>query len=360
MRIGILTFHDADNYGAVLQCFALQEVLSSMGHSVDIINYKQSHVIDVYKSKITLNVKDFKLFSLSNIRSLVRKCLNMNSNRKKHSLFNSFRIKYLHLTQPQTPTTIPTDYDAYFVGSDQVWSYSCCGGIDPIYWGNFNRKATSKLVGYAISGNGDFLSHLNNNEIQEKASAFDSLSFRESHLSKIVKSATGQQYKVVLDPTLLTQESTWDSLIDSNWKKRKKYVVIYQARTNRNNPDLIKNKAEKYAIEHGCDIINLSLGEYGIVDFLSSIKYADSVFTSSFHATVFSVIFGTPFFTFCLNDGKDERYVALLKSLHLDNNLVYEHSEITDKILLNKVLINKYLGLLCKDSLDFITTSLIN
>ena len=48
MRIGILTFHRAHNYGAVLQCYALQETLKRMGHDVQVIDYRQPWIEDFY------------------------------------------------------------------------------------------------------------------------------------------------------------------------------------------------------------------------------------------------------------------------------------------------------------------------
>ena len=49
MKIGILTFHCAHNYGAVLQCYAMQEFLRSQGHDVEIINYRPNYLLEPYK-----------------------------------------------------------------------------------------------------------------------------------------------------------------------------------------------------------------------------------------------------------------------------------------------------------------------
>ena len=49
MKIGILTFHRAHNYGAVLQCYALQEILQRLGYDVYVIDYRQPTLEYAYK-----------------------------------------------------------------------------------------------------------------------------------------------------------------------------------------------------------------------------------------------------------------------------------------------------------------------
>ena len=82
---------------------------------------------------------------------------------------------------------------------------------------------------------------------------------------------------------------------------------------------MIYEKASRIAsmIGKNCKIIDLSDMSYSVTDFVSIIKYAKFVITTSFHATVFSIIFKTPFYVIKLNDGRDNRYVDLCCSLGL-------------------------------------------
>ena len=56
MRIGILTFHQADNYGAVAQAYALMQVLCSYGHDAVIIDYTSEYL------KNPFGLKNFRVF----------------------------------------------------------------------------------------------------------------------------------------------------------------------------------------------------------------------------------------------------------------------------------------------------------
>lgn len=360
MKVGILTFHDADNYGAVLQCYALQETIKAMGHDVSVINYKQSHIVELYSSRTIFNVRDLITLSPSKLKQEAKKLLNLQFNRVRHNSFNEFRSKYLNLTDPVDWTHIPHDFDAYIVGSDQIWSYSCCGGIDPVYWGQFQRDECSKLIGYAISGNGDFVGKLPAANLKRYIDSFERISFREQKLADFVAKEVGGTFPVVLDPTLLSNEKIWQPLINNKWSKRNGYVVVYQARTYKSKPSMILNRAKEYASLHHLDVINLLTGDYGVSDFISAIKYADVVFTSSFHATVFSIIFATPFFSFRLNDGKDDRYVNLLNKLQMNHHLVEPMKTIKDKIVPDANVIKNNLQTLRNSSFDYLHDCLNN
>ena len=120
MRIGILTFHAAHNYGAVLQCYSLQEYLKSLGHEVYVIDYQNDRMLAVYKrfrvERILRKNPIHMVNSLFNEISLFRR------RKKRHSAFHKFIAEKLNLTSVETIERLP--FDIIFIGSDQVWSYS--------------------------------------------------------------------------------------------------------------------------------------------------------------------------------------------------------------------------------------------
>lgn len=326
MKIGIITYHRAHNYGAVLQCYALQEVLRTMGHDAWVIDYCQPYIDDRYKSVFDFLQFSKLLFKL-NPKSALRLIVGHFRSRRRKLKFENFRRKYLRCTGECSLETIPQNFDCYMIGSDQVWGLHCTCGYDPVFWGQFKRPPKSKLVGYAISSNGDYKDYLSKQEIISYVNSFDYLSFREESVRDDIKSITGLTKSITLDPTLLTIQEIWSVLLNKRWKKRN-YVVVYQIRVLPHNRNMIKNQAVQYAKKYGCDVIDLTSMRYSVEDFVSAIRYAKCVFTSSFHATVFSLIFGTPFFSFKLYDGHDGRYADLLKEFGLERNLVDEFSKI--------------------------------
>jgi len=330
MKIGILTYHRAHNYGAVLQCYALQETLKKLGADVSIINYKQPHIERAYKPKYSVKhiIKLILLFKFSTLKQYL-------SNIKKlfcrQYNFNKFRNKNLNCTKECNEDNIPQNFDRYIIGSDQVWSIHCTKTFDQTYWGGFKRKPTSKLFGYAISCNGDFHNFIDNKTVCNFFFRFDDITFREVKAQKEMEEVTGIRKNISLDPTLLTDDKIWSPFIKAKWKN-KKYIVIYQIRRLKTSPKMLESKAQKYAQKHNLEVINLSGMFYSVEDFVSLIKYAQCVFTSSFHATIFSIIFERPFYTFLLYDNHDERYKDLLIKLNLSDHLVDQNTEICDHI----------------------------
>lgn len=346
MKVGIITFHNADNYGAVLQCYALQQFLIRMGHVVEVIDYRNSHIEDLYELKYELK---------SVIKSIIKLRFRIDYLNRSHkrAAFKAFRSKYLKLSEHVHKDNIPQNYDAYIIGSDQVWTVKCSGGYDPVFFGKFQRPENSLLIGYAISSQADFLAPLSLEDIEESVAAFDSLSFREKKISDLVYRITNRHTPITIDPTLLSDEDLWNPIIRTQWSKRK-YVVVYEVRKKGS----IEKKALEYARKHNLELVNLSRSGYGIEDFVSVIKYAQGVITTSFHATVFSVIFRTPLCSIKLHDGGDERYVSLLTSLNLKQHIFALEDDITAIPEIKEDGLAALLNSYRQESVDFLKSNL--
>lgn len=324
MKIGIITVHRAYNYGSVLQCYALQEYLKRLGHDAWVIDYRQRWTEAVYKPFSLYYI--WQLIKRHDIHAIIsywraRKEKKYNYD-NANKIFSPFCSKNLHLTS-SCKRRIPQNFDAYIIGSDQLWSYQCVGGEDKIYLGQFKRPKNSKLIGYAISSSTTSLYKIGGEKLKRILANFDKISLREKNNSKIVEQLTGISLPITIDPTLLTDESTWESMVNSEkWSKRN-YIVTYQARAVAGNPTYLHDKASIIALqEQETEIIDLSSKTYSVEDFISIIKYAKCVFTTSFHAVVFSLLMETPCYAVCLHDGLDIRYVDLLKKVGLEKELV--------------------------------------
>ena len=158
MKVGILTFHRADNYGAVLQCYALQQAIGSLGHEVFVIDYRQPFIEKWYtkcirtfhlKYFLKLDLKDKWLYLSEKLKYDLLLRFKEHPLRRKE--FARFRKSFLNLTVP-CGNDIPKDFDVFVIGSDMLWARECMGGkLDYVYWGEFNHANTSKIIGYAIS-----------------------------------------------------------------------------------------------------------------------------------------------------------------------------------------------------------------
>ena len=313
MKIGILTFHRAHNYGAVLQCYALQEYLRSLGYDVQIIDYRQKWTEEVYK---IFSIYIF-LKAYPTIRRKIRYIYHIKDRfvpyRRAHNFFSSFRKEYLNISS-RFSFSLFKSYDAVIVGSDQLWSMNCLGGsFDNIYLGFFDVKAGCKKIGYAISSVPDSIESLiSKRKLNESVNNFDFISFREKIIVDNIRKNTGRNIQQCVDPTLLSNKHIWEKLLDKKWST-KNYIVCYFVRGR--GELLLRDKVVTLANMLNCEVIDLSSNMYSVTDFISSIAFAKYVVTTSFHATVFSLIFKSPLASYKLNDGRDARYVDLLNKV---------------------------------------------
>lgn len=358
MKIGILTFHRAYNYGAVLQCYALQQYLLSLGHTVEIIDYRQKWIDACFTPFSWLMFK----YNLHHPRLLFRYLKTFWGRRKnlhkRQVFFNAFVSKFLRLSSKPVfcSQDISDYYDAIIIGSDQLWGRWCLGNqLDKIYLGMFPHKQNTKIIGYSISSDIDSINMINDEyQLTKVLNNFSAISFREKNIANHVLQIAEISCPVTLDPTLLCDENIWSPLINKEWTK-KEYIVIYQVRGVEKYKELLYNKAAIIAsrFSEKCDIIDLSDMAYSVTDFISIIKYAKFVVTTSFHATVFSVIFKKPFYAFKLNDGRDNRYENLCEELNLSNRCINVNSDCMD-ININFTDIDNRLSRISRESKEFI------
>lgn len=321
MRIGILTFHRAHNYGAVLQCYALQETLKRMGHSVQVIDYRQPWIEDFYSlfcwNMIRRNATSVKSL-YSYLKASLKKWILAP---RKSSDFRKFRERFLDMSEP-CGVDIPQDYDCYLIGSDQLWSLHCLGGeADKVYMGEFERPEGSSLVGYAISADMKSV-HASASLLRKYVPEFDAISMREKQIADAVEEITGCTCETCLDPTLLGDASIWDQVKAE--VPEGEYVLVYEVRWNPQTKGKLRRKAEELAasVSPRCRVIDVSRVDRPVEEFVSLFRNASYVVTTSFHGIVFSIIFGIPFYAFPLWGGYDLRYKALLENLGAEDRIM--------------------------------------
>ncbi len=348
-KVGILTFHRAHNYGAVLQCYALQEVLKGLGYDVKVIDYRQQYTEKLYAPFSIACFSEMLLHP----RRMYRYLKSMPRRFNKKKLFYAFTTKWLNQTIPCTNSSIPQNIETYIVGSDQLWGLHCTGGIkDPVYFGNFDISPSSSIIGYAISTNQKSIESISAEVLSANCSNFTTLSFRELLISDTIREKCGVESRVDIDPTLLTNGSTWKAMINDKWANEK-YVLLYQVRTPKGDNMLLNRKATELAQKLKCKVMDLSAMKYTVEDFVSLFKYAQCVVTSSFHASVFSVIFERPLQAVMLKDGHDGRYENILKAIGAEKMLV-EMDFTPEKLNVDYAKIKAKLLALQQDSINYL------
>lgn len=350
MRIGILTFHCAINYGAVLQTYALQEYLKGLGHDVYVLDYRPSYLLNPYKTFIWKWLADKSL--VENVKSLLR-CLLITPIKIKRKLyFRKFTIKYLKLYSFY-PERI--DFDAIVLGSDQIWNPQITEGFDPVYFGDFKLPNKCKVISYAASvGSIKNIIGLED-KFKMLLKHIDCISVREKSLADYVDTfAWGKLVSVVIDPVLLVGKNIFTSM-NLKRKHNKPYLLVFRLSHHSYGEMLVL--ANQIASQKGLDVIDLvSSSEVlrnkkmrmseTVEGFISLFMYADYVLTSSFHGTIFSLIFEKDFNTIISEDWTSERMISLLSLLGLEDRLLKRGMPSTKVSSINYVEVNRRIELL--------------
>lgn len=328
MKIGILTFQSSNNYGAILQAYALQYTLESLNTDVEIINYVSPSKIGWYKATDFDLKKGFK----HNIKQVL-KLSNSYVVKKKNELTGIFKIDHLNISRDKFVgnsrelASYLNKFDVVSVGSDQVWNYQNTSS-DMVYLLDFHNT-TYKKVSYAASIGMYELPDEIAIKYKNLLSQFDAISVREPSAHELMEKQLNLSSEVVLDPTLLLDNNEWSTLcIDQNFNVP--YILIYSIGNDKRLSELAKTLKKKYnykivkIVNHVKDY--LSPGDkqiVGVSEFLTLIKNAKIIITNSFHGVAFSINFQKDFLV-CLNskNSANTRITSLLDMVNLGDKIV--------------------------------------
>lgn len=333
-KIGIITYHNAINYGAVLQSYALNKYINSQNHNCEIIDYKCDKILLNYKL-LNFRNKSFK--------SIINSILNIPCNIVKGIKFKKFINKNIVVSDKKyNSKNIDSSndvYDVFITGSDQVWNLEL--NNDYNYFLKFvNRK--NKKNSYAASfGNIDVLEK-NVIEIKKLLSLYDNISVREQSTIKKLKDRCNLDSVHVLDPTFLISKNEWCKLI-SNKNNSENYILLYVL--HEESAYLVAQKLSKLT---GLKVYIITesrrkriKGKYfrksGPVDFITLIKNSSYVVTDSFHGTALSIIFNKNLKVVLKKKMQyfNERLISIINTLGLEECIVDMKS--SDDKLIRKV-----------------------
>lgn len=305
MKIGVITLHRAENYGSVLQTFALQYKLNELGHEVDILDYHPER----YTNSGWLKRLKGKSPKFNNpFILLAAKILIYPSYLRKEKIFEAYVNKYLNLHPTKFATNedaknLSFDEDAFCTGSDQVWNSHWNECVEKALFLDFVPKG--KLVfSYAASIG---LSELPKDEVDitsKLLNKYEYLSVREDSGVKILNNLGRKDAVQCLDPTLLLSKEEWNKYTNDKFKG-KNYILTYNLHHDVEIDKLANELSRKYDLP----VWNISYNWHDIIrkghlcwcppveDFLGLIKHAKFVIADSFHATVFSLVFERQFVT---------------------------------------------------------------
>lgn len=339
MRIGVVTFFGNGNYGSELQALAMNGFCTARGHQVTFLRIYSSNRLIRYTKRIWnkvcvwFNCKTDKeyLKVYNDLRSNVNKQADISQELRNHiqakvnrliktGNISSFRMKH------------HSPFDCYICGSDQVWSAL----IQPVWTYNFLKGVSSdRKIAYAPSIGVNDVPEYYIRTVAPLVRDFKYLSVREQNVAELFENKIGVKPIVAVDPTILVGKEYWMDMLQKEGLSGavKPYIFCYfLGELNEDQVGLLNRLAGDREIiilpyEHHAN--KLKKGKYVLADhleFVNYIRYADYIFTDSFHATVFSLLFHKEFAVFQRSHvgvtKQTSRIESLLSLVHLENRLI--------------------------------------
>ncbi len=321
MKIGIMTFHRAANYGAVLQAYALQFYLSGMGNELEVMDYRCEEIEHTHAPFYMLYVKGWK--------NKVKQFLRLPIRIRKRRLFDNFLETKMPLSikadKKHVEVLLQRKYDAVIAGSDQIWNLSLTGG-DMAYLLDFVPENILK-VSYAASFGMDRLDEKNAALYKKYLNSFDKLSVREQQGSHIIMELCGKEAEITADPTFLLQKQDWERFMVV--PPYRDYILLYMIRYS----DMLLRRAQRLAEKMGKQLVFISdsmkrkkgvryVRSATLEEWIGLFYHAACVVTNSFHGTAFSIHFNKKMIVELANQepGKNARITSLLDKLNIKYN----------------------------------------
>lgn len=367
MKIGVITYWNSkDNYGQLLQCYALQQYLRSLGHDPFLIRY-----CEPFRPTPPFRFRWGKLFLY--ITKIPRYLSNYFDNRRKRHdkikyekqadfdkrNFTFFLTSKINCTEIYTYETIkntPPQADAFICGSDQIW-----GGNEDVYFLSFAPDSALKIA-YAPSMGGVSYSEGTRERLKKYLDRFNLIGMREqSGVDECTRMGYNNTVKVI-DPTLLLQASEYKD-IAQNPSINKPYAFVYLLG---NSIGFSIKQIERYVNSQKLEMVYVaSQGRYDehtkidptIEEWLGWVSNADLVITNSFHCIVFSLLFHRNFISIPLIGRyarMNTRIEELLSECGLTHRIAYD--ELPEENMHNKDydLFENYRMVQCTFSEDFL------
>ncbi|MDR0920734.1 MAG: polysaccharide pyruvyl transferase family protein [Oscillospiraceae bacterium] len=318
MTIGIITFINTDNFGAIMQAYALSSTLKKFGHNVYVIRFMSEYTLS----------KSAEYFSKKNLI----KTLNFQ--------VDKLNFTDIILTEPNknfAESLKKYNLDMIICGSDQIWSDSLIPFNPIMYGGNYNHidnRYNVILASYAASlGNTDLTDERVIKKMQYFLHNFDYISIREKSDLENLQRIVEQPVEVNIDPTLLIDSNDYKEVIGPRlyndsyvyghyyWNEHledKNYFLAQLLEKTKMPVGVSQN----YTQNNNFNIVFDGTDNFGVEDNLSAIYYANYVVTQSFHCVVFCLHFKKKFWYVLKQDRTDTRIVDLLTSVGLEDRII--------------------------------------
>lgn len=373
MRIAIITLPLHGNYGGILQNYALQTVLKRMGHTVETVVFPRELKQPLWRKPLAYGKRFIKKFVFrKKVHIFYEQWYNAAQLLQLKNVWNFADSQIVTRTVRRFTNIHEGDYDAFVVGSDQIWrpiySYK---PITDAYLSFAKDWKNVRRIAYAVSfGTAEWEYTLEQTaQCAALVRLFDGVSVREDSAVKLCKEHLHCEAVHVLDPTLLLSAEDYVALFSDKLSEPSRgQLLTYILDETPEKNHIVQKLAghyhyQPYRANSRYENGNAPLEERvqpPVEQWLKDFYDAKFVVTDSFHATVFSILFGKPFIVIANKARGLSRIESLLKMFGLEKHIVYGEAELDVSLdyALNRQQLQARLQTWREESLGFLRNSL--
>lgn len=301
MKIGIITYNRIYNFGSVLQTYALNKYLNNQGVNAETINYVQEYQEEKNQSLYFPNGSIMNFFRNVQIHHYHKQL------ERSRNGFHEFRNNYIQESPKQYDKQhmdeLNDKYDLFICGSDQIWNQRYAG-FDVNYLLSF-VKDKQRCISYAASIGNSQLTEEESKTIESHLKDFKYISVREDSAANLIEPLIHRRPDVVVDPVFLLTEGQWNEITTSS-RINKPYALCYFIGDIPGMRQFAREMQRNVKMDLVVIRMNLRdwIGRYIRLyettpsEFVDLIRSANIVFTNSYHATAFSIIFKKKFWVY--------------------------------------------------------------
>lgn len=344
MKIGLITYHSAYNFGSVLQAYAMQEYLKSEIGNCEIINYRTKEQRRVYAIFV------WNQGVVGWLKSLIKNVLNIPCYKRRkirqenyEKLIKNWFNLSVECVEPEDVYALWDKYDIIISGSDQIWN-KMSNELANVSWKYMMPYLLygymGKKVSYASSiGN---MSDEDLLKIIPEVEKFSAVSIREKETATKLRNLCKVEIQSVVDPTFLLFKEEWIKRFEL--QKTNERYILYYALNRMMDIRMAKKIIESYAKLHGYKVKMIAplayaksneiievLEETDPVSFLQLIYDADSIITDSYHGTILSINLEKDIYSICGRNVSDFRKTDIMKQIGLDDRIVFNLNDLINK-----------------------------
>lgn len=294
-KVGIITFHFVNNFGGVLQAYALKKFISEQCDvEAEIIDYRNWFIRLCDRIRllpITTNIYEI----VSGFRTMLERI----ERRHKFGLFTKYNsnITKKYNSFWQLKNNPPHD-DKYICGSDQIWNPFITMGLSKSYFLRFVDNPSNKIAYAPSFGSSDIPSKYKKT-VSKYLEDINYLSAREKTGADLIYQLTGKRVDILIDPTFLLDRSDWNEMGRNPLNSTEPYILLYimqrdekvydYARKLKDNLGIKVVEISRYGYQPG--FVDATLVSVGPEEFLGLFRDASYVCTNSYHGLIYSLIF---------------------------------------------------------------------